>query len=62
MAKKPNTEIVGGALRPAVSIYQDMGDDIAEQIGIMARQTIREMTAALESGEIHAAMDASPVS
>lgn len=62
MAKKPKNEVIGGALRPAVSIYRDLGDVLNEQIGIMVRQTIREMKAALESGDIHAAMDASPVS
>ena len=37
----------GGALRPAVNIADDMAAAIIEEIGLMARQTRREMLAAL---------------
>ena len=52
----------GGALRPAVNIADDMAAAIIEEIGLMARQTRREMLAALSAGGFDHAMDDSPVS
>jgi len=52
----------GGALRPAVNIADDMAAAIIEEIGLMARQTKREMLAALAAGGFDHAMDDSPVS
>ena len=60
--KADSTVKTGGALRPAVNIADDMAAAIIEQIGLMARQTRREMLKALESGGFDHAMDDSPAS
>ena len=60
--KADSTVKTGGALRPAVNIADDMAAAIIEQIGLMARQTRREMLKALESGGFDHAMDDNPAS
>ena len=60
--KADSTVKTGGALRPAVNIADDMAAAIIEQIGLMARQTRREMLKALSSGGFDHAMDDSPAS
>ena len=56
---------IGGVLRPAVNIADDLAAAIIEEIGLMARQTRREMLKAVASGGFdHAdmAMDDNPAS
>lgn len=60
--KADPTVKTGGALRPAVNIADDMAAAIIEQIGLMARQTRREMLKALSSGGFDHAMDDNPAS
>lgn len=58
MATPKKNELIGGALRPAVSIWQDFGDAITKEIELFARDIAREMKAAFE-GSPGMAMDAS---
>ena len=49
-------------MRPAINIADDMAAAIIEQIGLMARQTRREMLRALSAGGFDHAMDNNPAS
>ncbi len=52
---KPNR--VGAPLRPAVSIYVEMGDLIAREIARMAKSCEKDLREAFERSDHHSAMD-----
>lgn len=57
-----NNEWTGAALRPAVSIYTDLGDAVVREIAAMYRDVRRELEQAFAAGDTESAMDASVTS